>query len=111
MALKSHLRPVTTHHRLLGDAWTADVLALEKSIGAFAPPSGDGNTYHVSFFEMDSDPYLHVNVIHRQPTRSVRGWSGPGVLPDGFIHNRTFNAGPTAHILRSIRQMVFAARA
>jgi hypothetical protein len=33
------------------------------------------------------------------------------VSADGFIHNRRFDSTPTAEILRSIRRMVFAARA
>ncbi|HEY2434941.1 MAG TPA: hypothetical protein VGI12_19875, partial [Vicinamibacterales bacterium] len=88
--------------------WTADVQTLEKGIDAFAVPAAQH--YQVSLFEIAGDPQLHVNVTHRHQTRAVKGWSGPGVSADGFIHNRTFEDAPTADILRSIRQMVFAAR-
>ena len=109
MIKKASVRHVNSHHALLTDAWTADVHALEKGIGDFAVPPV--YQYHVSLFEMAGDADLHVNVTHREGTREVKGWSGPGVSANGFVHNRRFHSTPTAEILRSIRQMVFAERA
>ena len=100
---------VRSHHTLLTDAWTADVHAIEKGIGEFGVPPA--HEYHVALFEMDGDSKLHVNVTHQEQTKPATGWSGPGVSANGFIHNRRFAATPTAEILRSIRKMVFAARA
>ena len=102
-------RRVNFHHTLLTDAWTADVKTLEEGVGKFAIPPA--HEYHVSLFELKDDSQLHVNVTHKEETRSVKGWSGPGVSANGFVHNRRFESAPIAEILRSIRQMVFAARA
>lgn len=109
MIRRASVQHAHCHHALLTDAWTADVEALEKGIGDFPVPPA--HEYHVSLFEMANDRQLHVNVTHREPTRPVRGWSGPGVSANGFIHNRRFESMSTAEILRSIRRMVFAARA
>jgi hypothetical protein len=109
MVRKASALHANSHHTLITDAWAADVRTLETGIGAFkAPPAHE---YHVSLFEIEGDPYLHVNVTHKLQTRAVKGWTGPGVSAAGFIHNRRFESTPTAEILRSIRQMVFAARA
>src|SRR3954463_7494040 len=97
-----------SHHTLLTQTWTANVETLERGIGEFAVPPA--REYHVALFEMEGDSRLHVNVTHREETRPVKGWSGPGVTANGFIHNRRFGPTPTVEILRSIRQMVFAAR-
>jgi hypothetical protein len=61
-----------------------------------------------AFFEVPADETLHVNVTHREPTKGIRGWAGPGRTSEGFVHNRTFAAAPTAQILRRVRDMVFA---
>jgi hypothetical protein len=108
MIKKRYARRDTFHHTLLTDAWTADVQTLEKGIGEFNVPAA--REFHVSLFEMRGDSLLHVNVTHKDETKPVPGWSGPGVSANGFIHNRRFESTPTAEILRSIRQMVFAAR-
>ncbi len=108
MIRKASGRRVNSHHTLLTDAWTADVETLEAGIAAFATPAG--HEYHVSLFEVKGDPKLHVNVTHKDEIKPVKGWSGPGVSADGFIHNRRFDVTATAEILRSIRQIVFAAR-
>jgi len=106
---KAAVQTSHVHHALLTEAWTADVRTLEHGITAFAtPPVPD---YHVSLFEIDGDPQLHVNVTHREETRRVTGWMGPGVSADGFINSRRFRSTTKSSILRSIRQMVFAARA
>ena len=109
MVRKASARHSNSHHTLLTDAWTADVNTLEKGISEFiVPPALE---YHVSLFELRSDSMLHVNVTHRQETKPAKGWSGPGVSANGFIHNRRFDSTPTAAaILRSIREMVFAER-
>jgi hypothetical protein len=109
MVRKANIQRVNSHHTLLTDAWTGDVQTIERGIGEFpAPPVRE---YHVSLFEMDGDPQLHVNVTHKEQTKAARGWLGPGVSAGGFIHSRRFESTPTATILRSIRQMVFAERA
>src|SRR5688572_4009680 len=109
MVRRANVRHANSHHALLTDDWKADVKALERGIGEFAvPPSPE---YHVSLFELEGDSKLHVNVTHRQETKQVKGWSGPGVSANGFIHNRRFESTPTVAILRSIREMVFAERA
>jgi hypothetical protein len=109
MVRKVSAQHANSHHKLLTDAWTADVETLERGIREFGvPPAPE---YHVSLFELEGDSTLHVNVTHRQETKPVKGWSGPGVSANGFIHNRRFEPTPTAEILRSIRDMVFAGRA
>jgi hypothetical protein len=100
---------VHSHHALLTEAWAGDVQALEAGIAVFATPPVP--EYHVSLFELAGDPQLHVNVTHKNETRRVVGWMGPGVSADGFIYSRRFASAPAASILRSIRQMVFAGRA
>ena len=110
MVRKASVRHVNSQHTLLTDAWTADVHELESGIAAFAARAGDPNNYRVSLFEMAGDPQLHVNVTHSRETKPVRGWAGPGVSAAGFIFNRRFEPMPTGTILRSIREMVFAAR-
>jgi len=82
---------------------------LESGIAVFATPPVP--EYHVSLFEMAGDPQLHVNVTHQEETKRVAGWIGPGVSAGGFVYSRRFESAPAASILRSIRQMVFAARA
>jgi hypothetical protein len=109
MVRKASARRINFHHTLLTDAWADDVRTLEEGIGEFAVPPV--HQYHVSLFEIAGDTQLHVNVTHQDETKPVKGWSGPGVSAAGFIHNRRFDSTPTASILRSIRQMVFAPRA
>jgi hypothetical protein len=103
-------RVVTTNHKLLTSAWTADVTTLETAIGQFTARRPLANPCHVVFFEIAGDGELHVNVTHQHPTTEVRGWAGPARLPDGFVHNRRFGDTAPAQMLRHIRDMVFAAR-
>ena len=101
---------ITTEHKLLTKQWISDVATVERSVGRMAADRVVTNDCRVVLFEVAHDGQLHVNVTHRHQTKAVKGWSGPGVSAEGFIHNRTFQGAPTAEILRSIRQMVFAAR-
>jgi D-aminopeptidase len=109
MVRKANVRHANSHHALLTNTWTADVQTLERGIDEFAVPRPQ--QYHVSLFEMKGDAKLHVNVTHKQETEAVEGWSGPGVSANGFVRNRRFESTSTSEILRSIREMVFAARA
>ncbi len=101
---------VTTGHMLLTSAWTRDVERVEAAIGRFAAERRLASDCQVILFELAGDDQLHVNVIHqgRHPRVAVRGWSGPGELPDGCVYNRRFADGPAADIIRHIRTMVFA---
>jgi hypothetical protein len=103
-------RVVTTNRKLLTSAWTAEVATLETAIGQFTARRSLVNDCHVVFFEIAGDDDLHVNVTHQHATREVRGWAGPGRLPDGFVHNRRFGDAAPAQILRHIREIVFADR-
>lgn len=102
---------ITTTRHLLTRAWAADVDVLEDEIGRFAARRSVTNDCKVAMFEIVGDPNLHVNVTHRVQTRAVKGWIGPAVLPEGFVHNRTFAHIPTRAITSQIREMVFAPRA
>ena len=101
---------ITTAHKLLTNSWTEDVEILETAVGRFKADRAPGNDCQVVLFEMERDPLLHVNVTHKYRTKRVRGWAGPGSLPQGFVHNRTFGqAQPTERIVRHVREMIFAA--
>ena len=102
-------RAVTTSHTLLTGFWAADVEALEAAIGRFTADQPLTNDCRVSFFELAGDSQLHVNVTHQHPTKAVRGWAGPGITRDGFVHNRRFSGMLPSAIIRHIRTMVFAA--
>jgi hypothetical protein len=102
---------VTTQHRLLTNTWTSDVQALETAIQGFGARRAVTNDCRVVLFEVGHDVDLHVNVTHNHETRSVRGWAGPGTVPDGFVNNRTFGKGTPSRIAGHIRDMVFAERA
>jgi hypothetical protein len=99
---------VTTQHSLLTSSWTADVRALETAIGRFTAARPFAGNCQVVLFEIAGDDQLHVNVIHERSRAAVRGWSGPGVLPDGCVYNRRFGDATQAQIIRHIRDMVFA---
>jgi hypothetical protein len=108
---KPNQRHVNVHQSLVSQAWTAEVRALVRGIREFAVLAGPAHDCRISLFEMPGDSLLHVNVTHGREKRPVKGWAGPGIAADGFIHNRRFEAGQTDAILRQIRQMVFAAPA
>jgi hypothetical protein len=101
---------ITTTRNLLTRSWTADVDALEMAIGRLRSRGPRTDDCRVALFEVVGDPNLHVNVTHRHRTQAPRGWAGPAVLPQGFVHNRTFGDVPPNQIVRDIRQMVFSAR-
>lgn len=107
MSARSHM---TTTHKLLTGSWTAAVAALETAVDGFNDERPLTNDCRVAFFEIARDEQLHVNVTHKYPTRTVRGWAGPAALPDGFVHNRRFSDAPRAQIAREIRAMMYAAR-
>jgi hypothetical protein len=100
---------ISARHQLLSDSWTAGVEKLEWAIGRFKADSNVPNNCEVVFFEIAGDGHLHCNVTHRHATKAVTGWAGPGLVPDGFVHNRRFGDTPHIDIVRHIRDMVFAA--
>jgi len=101
---------LSSTRRLPGESWTRCVDAIETGIWRFKEAHPLASDCQVAFFGMAPDETLHVNVTHRQRTKRIPGWAGPGRTIDGFVHNRTF-AAPTAQILRHVRDMVFADRA
>ncbi len=103
-------RPISARHLLLSGSWTEQVESLEAIINGFER-DGHSDNCEVVFFEIAGDECLHVNVTHRYERRVVSGWAGPGSIPDGFVHSRTF--GDTSHreMMRHIRDIVFAERA
>jgi hypothetical protein len=101
---------ISARHRLLSDSWTADVDALEGAIGRFTTEGNLQGNCEVVFFEIAGDGHLHVNVIHRFATKGMRGWAGPGTMPNGFVHNRRFADASQNEMIRHIRDMVFAPR-
>jgi hypothetical protein len=95
--------------RLLTDEWTDDVVAMLGAIRGFTTTRALHNGCRVVLFELAGERELHVNVTHQCRTATARGWSGPGVTPDGFVHNRRFDGMQPKLIVRHIREMVFAA--
>jgi hypothetical protein len=101
---------ITTTRNVLTRSWTADIDALETAIKQLTSRRPLTNDCRVALFEVIGDRNLHVNVTHLHRTRAPRGWAGPAVLPQGFVHNRTFGDMPQQQIVRHIREMVFSAR-
>jgi hypothetical protein len=101
---------ITTTRNLRTQSWTADVDALELAIERLKSRGPLTDDCRVALFEVAGDGNLHVNVTHRHQTQAPRGWAGPGVLPQGFVHNRTFGDVPPNQIVRHIREMVYSAR-
>ena len=100
---------ITTRQNLLTDSWTADVAILKAAVRNFEA-KGAQNDCQVAFFEIVQDGNLHVNVTHKYQTKTVRGWAGPGSLPEGFVHNRTFGDTQPSQIIRQVQKMVCASR-
>jgi hypothetical protein len=110
----SHGAPsgISARHRLLdGSVRTACVHELERAIGRITSDPDLINACEVVLFEIEGDDYLHCNVTHRHPTRVAAGWAGPGRVEGGFVHNRRFRDIRQKDVIRSIRDMVCAARA
>jgi hypothetical protein len=101
---------ITTTRSLLTRSWTADVDAVETAIGRLTSPRRLTNDCRVALFEVVGDGNLHVNVTHRHKTQAPSGWAGPAVMPQGFVHNRTFGGMPPNQIVRHIREMVLSAK-
>jgi hypothetical protein len=101
---------ITTTRNLLTRSWTADVHAVEAALGRLTSSPSSTDDCRVALFEVVGDDTLHVNVTHQHQTQTPRGWAGPAVLPQGFVHNRTFGGMPRNQIVRHIRAMVFSAR-
>ena len=101
---------IRTSRTLLTESWTAEVAAIETAIGQFETARAVTNDCQIALFEVNHDDRLHVNVTHKHPTRTVRGWTGPASLKRGFVHNRRFDDRTPDAIIRQIRQMVFAGR-
>jgi hypothetical protein len=101
---------ITTTRNLLTRSWMADGDALEIAIGRLTSRRPLTNDCRVALFEVVGDRDLHVNVTHRYRTRAPSGWAGPAVLPQGFVHNRTFGHVPPHEIVRHVGKMVFSAR-
>lgn len=97
-----------TSHKCLTKVWAADVAAVEAAISQFAVHRPVTNDCQVVLFELERDEHLHVNVTHKRPTRTLRGWAGPAKLPGGFVHNRVFADSEAVDIIGEIRRMVFA---
>jgi hypothetical protein len=108
MAHQVRIGRLSSTRKLLSASWTADVDAIEQAISRFEDAHPLASDCQVTFFEIATDEKLHVNVTHRQLTEHVRGWAGPGDTPDGFVHNRTFDAASTSQIVHHVREMVFA---
>ena len=96
--------------KLMTESLTADALAVEAAVGRFSEHRLVTNDCQVTLFEIAPDEHLHVNVTHRYPTRTAKGWAGPARLPGGFVHNRRFHQTPTIEIIGSVREMVYASR-
>lgn len=101
---------ITATHKLLTGSWTADVEALEAAIGDFTADGAATNDSQIVCFELARDADLHVNITHKFVTKPVTGWAGPGSVPAGFVHTRTFGDRQRGQMLRQIRDMVCAAR-
>ena len=84
--------------------------ALEAAIGDFSADRAVPNHSQIVCFEVAHDPDLHVNITHQFATKPVTGWAGPGSVPTGFVHTRTFGDAQRGQMLRQIRNMVCAAR-
>ena len=98
---------ITADHALLTALWIAEVQALEGALGRITDARVSGDC-RVTFFEVEGDQHLHVNVLRRS-AGDVRGWSGPGATSHGPVYNRTFSKMPRYQVLRQIKDVIFAA--
>jgi hypothetical protein len=100
--------PTTPTHKLLTQSPTADVEVLEAAIGQFKPDRDSANESQIACFELARDAELHVNIRQKFAVKPVTGWAGPGRVPAGFVHTRTFSTAQRGEMLRQIRNMVCA---
>ena len=96
--------------KLVTSAWIDDVDTVMTAIRGFTRRRRLQNDCRVVLFELSGDRDLHVNVTHNHHTASPAGWSGPGIVPDGFVHNRRFGRAESGEIADHIHTMVFAPR-
>ena len=101
---------LVTHQKLLTKAWIHDVRLVMAAIRQFTARRTLQNGCRVVMFELAGDRELHVNVTHDHHMASPAGWSGPGITPDGFVHNRRFDCTESGRIARHIHDMVYAPR-
>ena len=101
---------ISTTHNLVARSWTVEVEILKTAIKRFASRRLTTNECRIALFEVAGDADLHVNVTHRHQTQAARGWVGPAVLRQGFVHNRRFGAIPPNEIVRHISEMVLSKR-
>lgn len=101
---------LTMEQKLLTAAWTKDVRAVVTAVRGFRSRRALKTSCRVVLFELEGDRLLHVNVTHEHPTSTPSGWSGPGIISEGFVHNRRFSTTQPREIVRKIREMVFAPR-
>lgn len=95
---------------LLTGTWTAAADAVETAVGRFAADRPLANDCEIAMFEMAGDRHLHVNVTHSYPTRSIRGWAGPGKVTQGYVHNRRFGHARRRLLIRQVEEVVMAPR-
>jgi hypothetical protein len=98
----------TTNNTVAGGRWHAEVQHLEQAITEMIRVRPVTNQCRISFFELDGERDLHVNVTQEYRTGAVMGWSGPAAVEAGFVHNRRFR--DERGVLGRIRDVVFAAR-
>lgn len=103
------MSPLVAQQKLLTKAWVDDVSLVMAAIRQFTARRTLQNGCRVVLFELAGDRELHVNVTHDHHTASLAGWSGPGITPDGFVHNRRFDRTERA-IARHILDMICAPR-
>jgi hypothetical protein len=99
---------ITANHAPLTAAWATEVRSLEAALGRITD-ARVGHDCRVTFFEVEGDRDLHVNVTRPYATDGVNGWSGPGATPGGLVYNRTFTRMPRYQLLRQIKDVIFAA--
>lgn len=99
---------VRVENKILTEDWQDDAGAIMAAIRVFTRRRAVDHGCRVVLFELAGDRDLHVNVIHSHSTATPAGWAGPGVTPDGFVHNRRFDYTESARIARHIQEMVYA---
>jgi hypothetical protein len=100
---------ITTSRQLLTDYWTVDIDPVEAAINRFETDRPWKNNCRVTFFEIAGDEHLHVNLTQSRFPKAIRGWAGPGRVPEGFVHNRRFREtrakAIAGQVLAALRQV------